>query len=104
MLKLVQQGEQARRPPGSMGVVEGVRVTVASRIPSRIVSMHKAEGDTVRAGEVLAELDLLDSKMYEMFDALSGVSVGAFSERQWALDNRQLYCHGHGHLKKGESK
>lgn len=54
--------------------------------------------------EVLAELDLLDSKMYEMFDALSGVSVGAFSERQWALDNRQLYCHGHGHLKKGESK
>jgi 3'-5' exoribonuclease len=54
--------------------------------------------------EVLAEIDLLDSKMYEMFDALSGVSVGAFSERQWALDNRQIYCHGHGHLKKGESK
>jgi len=54
--------------------------------------------------EVLAEIDLLDSKMYEMFDALSGVSVGAFSERQWALDNRQIYCHGHGFLKKGESK
>ena len=54
--------------------------------------------------EVLAEIDLLDSKMFEMFDALSGVSVGAFSERQWALDNRQIYCHGHGHLKKGESK
>ncbi|HRX57603.1 MAG TPA: HD domain-containing protein [Eubacteriales bacterium] len=54
--------------------------------------------------EVLAELDLLDSKMYEMFSALDGVSVGAFSERQWALDNRQLYRHGHGHIKKGESK
>ena len=50
--------------------------------------------------EVLAELDLLDSKMYEMFDALEGVSVGAFSERQWALDNRQIYQHGHGYLKK----
>ena len=54
--------------------------------------------------EALSELDLFDSKMYEMFDALDGVSVGAFSERQWALDNRQLYRHGHGHLKKGESK
>ncbi len=49
--------------------------------------------------EVLAELDLLDSKMYEMFDALDGVSFGAFSERQWALDNRQLYRHGHGQKK-----
>ena len=46
-----------------------------------------------------AEIDLLDSKMYEMFDALSGVSVGAFSERQWALDNRQLYRHTHGQAK-----
>lgn len=49
--------------------------------------------------EALSELDLLDSKMYEMFDALDGVSVGAFSERQWALDNRQLYRHGHGYRK-----
>lgn len=54
--------------------------------------------------EVLAEIDLLDSKMYEMFDALEGVTVGAFSERQWALDNRQIYRHGHGLIKKGESK
>ncbi|MEG1524481.1 MAG: HD domain-containing protein [Clostridia bacterium] len=45
--------------------------------------------------EVLSELDLLDSKMYEMFSALEGVQRGAFSERQWALDNRQLYQHMH---------
>ncbi len=50
--------------------------------------------------EVLSELDMLDSRMYEMFDALAGVPVGGFSERIWALDNRQLYQHGHGHLKK----
>lgn len=47
--------------------------------------------------EVLAELDLLDSKLYEMFFALEGVSRGAFSERQWALDNRQLYQHMHNY-------
>ncbi|MDD3920178.1 MAG: HD domain-containing protein [Eubacteriales bacterium] len=44
--------------------------------------------------EVLSELDMLDARMYEMFDALSTVSPGGFSERQWALDNRQLYRHG----------
>ena len=41
--------------------------------------------------EVLSVCDLLDSKMYEMEAALDGVSKDGFSERQWALDNRQLY-------------
>lgn len=41
--------------------------------------------------EVLSVCDLLDSKMYEMDAALSGVSKDGFTERLWALDNRQLY-------------
>lgn len=41
--------------------------------------------------EVLSVCDLLDSKMYEMDAALDGVSPDGFSERQWALDNRQLF-------------
>ncbi|MDR0841612.1 MAG: HD domain-containing protein [Christensenellaceae bacterium] len=45
--------------------------------------------------ELVAQIDLLDSRMFEMFDALEPVQVGEFSERQWALDNRQLYKHGH---------
>ena len=52
--------------------------------------------------EVLSELDLLDSRMYEMFSALEGVQPRGFSERQWALDNRQLYNHAHGLVKTGE--
>jgi len=52
--------------------------------------------------EVLSELDMLDSRLYEMFDALAGVPVGGFSERVWALDNRQLYQHGHGLIKNEE--
>ena len=47
--------------------------------------------------EVLSELDLLDSRMYEMFSALDSVQPHAFTERLWALDNRQLYRHDHGH-------
>lgn len=45
--------------------------------------------------EVIAQLDLLDARMYEMFDALASVPIGSFSERLWALENRQLYQHGH---------
>jgi len=45
--------------------------------------------------EVVSLLDLLDSRMFEMFDALSGVPIGGFSEKLWSLDNRQLYQHGH---------
>ncbi|OQB23482.1 MAG: 3'-5' exoribonuclease YhaM [Firmicutes bacterium ADurb.Bin182] len=45
--------------------------------------------------EVLSQLDMLDSRLFEMFEALSGLEKGAFTERVWALDNRQLYRHGH---------
>ena len=41
--------------------------------------------------EVLSELDLMDSRLYEMFSALENVKPGAFSERVWSLDNRMLY-------------
>ena len=44
--------------------------------------------------EIVSQIDLLDSRLYEMYDALSSVTEGEFSERQWALDNRQLYKHG----------
>lgn len=44
--------------------------------------------------EVLSTVDRLDAQLFEMFAALEGVQPGGFSERQWALDNRQLYQHG----------
>lgn len=46
--------------------------------------------------EIVSTVDTLDAKLYEMFDVLGGVPVGGFSDRQWALDNRLLYRHGHG--------
>lgn len=45
--------------------------------------------------ELVSQIDLIDSRMYEMFDALTGIADKGFTERQWALDNRQLYKHGH---------
>lgn len=45
--------------------------------------------------EIVSQIDTLDARMYEMFDALSAVDTSEFTERQWALENRQLYRHGH---------
>ena len=52
--------------------------------------------------EIVSEIDMLDARMFEMYDALNGVEVGEFTERQWAMDNRQLYRHGHGAAHKTE--
>ena len=44
--------------------------------------------------ELLSQLDLLDARLYEMNHAVNEVEVGAFTPRQWALENRNLYNHG----------
>jgi len=41
--------------------------------------------------EVLHTLDTLDSRLYEMLDALQRTLEGGFSEKVWAMENRQLY-------------
>lgn len=43
--------------------------------------------------ELLSELDLMDSRVYEMQEAVSGAKAEDFSQRIWALDNRKLYNH-----------
>lgn len=42
---------------GSSGIVEGTKVLITTRIASRIESMRAKEGDFVKTGEILAELD-----------------------------------------------
>ncbi len=44
--------------------------------------------------ELLSELDLMDSRLYEMREAVLNTKSGDFSARLWALDNRRLYRHG----------
>ncbi len=41
--------------------------------------------------EILSELDLMDSRIYEMRDALMGVENGEFSHPVWAMENRKLF-------------
>lgn len=41
--------------------------------------------------EILHYLDMMDARMFDMEEALSGAEPGDFSERVWTLDNRRLY-------------
>ena len=43
--------------------------------------------------ELLSELDLMDSRVYEIAHTVSALDKGKFSSRQWALDNVKLYNH-----------
>ena len=43
--------------------------------------------------EILSELDMLDSRIYEMREAVSSVKPDEFSGRMWALNDRKLYNH-----------
>ena len=43
--------------------------------------------------ELLSELDLMDSRVYEMREAVMATNTEDFSSRIWAMDNRKLYNH-----------
>ena len=47
---------------GGSGVIEGVNVNVTSRIAARITKVNVREGDVVKTGDVLVELDCTDQQ------------------------------------------
>ena len=54
-------------------------------------------GAAVRPGfieaELLSELDLMDSRIYEIKEALLNTAEGEFSQKMWAMDNRKFLNH-----------
>lgn len=77
----------------------GISEETAMLIEHMILSHHgnPEYGAAVRPmfleAELLSELDLMDSRVYEIAHAVSGLEIGKFSARQWALDNVKLYNH-----------
>lgn len=43
--------------------------------------------------ELLSELDLMDSRIYGMREAVCATNANEFSARIWSMDNRKLYNH-----------
>ncbi len=50
--------------------------------------------------ELLSELDLMDSRIFEMKEAVLSTANQDFSARLWAMDNRKLYNHARTDLTK----
>jgi len=41
--------------------------------------------------EVLHYCDILDARLFDMFEALGAAEPGGFSEKVWTLDGRRIY-------------
>lgn len=94
----------------SMGVSMVEQAAAELQIPeelttlvSHILLSHHGQADfgspkppMFPEAEIVSDIDMLDARLFEMYDALGAVGVGEFTDRQWAMDNRQLYRHGHG--------
>lgn len=87
---------------GAMNIEEaGVRLGVPRKLLTLLEHMilcHHGQpeyGAAVRPmfleAELLSQLDNLDATVFEFTDAVEGVNEGAFSPRQWALDQRKIY-------------
>lgn len=77
----------------------GISRKTATLIEHMLISHHGEPefGAAVRPmfieAELLSELDLMDSRVYEMRDAVSAAKPDDFSQRVWAMDNRKLFNH-----------
>ena len=49
--------------------------------------------------ELLSQLDLMDARIYEIMDAVSGIEKGEFTQRLWALEDRKFYKYNDAELK-----
>lgn len=91
-------GEYAKK----LGISEETAVLV-----QHLILSHHGEpefGAAVRPmfieAEILSELDLMDSRIYEMREAVIKTAEGDFSGKVWALDNRKLFSHGRTDMNK----
>ena len=77
----------------------GTDKNVAMLLEHMVLSHHGEPefGAAVRPSfieaELLSELDLMDSRVYEMREAVQNTPQGDFSAKLWAMDNRKLYNH-----------
>ena len=77
----------------------GTNTNTAMLLEHMVLSHHGEPeyGAAVRPmfieAELLSELDLMDSRMFEMHEAVNNAKPDDFTQRIWALDNRKLYRH-----------
>lgn len=83
----------------------GISQNTAMLLEHMVLSHHGEPefGAAVRPmfieAELLSELDLMDSRIFEMREALENTNPNDFSGRLWAMDNRKLFNHNRKELK-----
>lgn len=84
----------------------GINSDTAMLLEHMVLSHHGEPefGAAVRPSfieaELLSELDLMDSRVYEMREAVMNTAKTEFSGKLWAMENRKLYNHARTDLKK----
>ncbi|MCB9524522.1 MAG: efflux RND transporter periplasmic adaptor subunit [Myxococcales bacterium] len=63
--QLARQRATETAPAGGSGVIEGTTVAVVPRLGARITAIHVREGDAVKAGQALVELDCTEPRAAE---------------------------------------
>ncbi len=78
VLRVRQLHAKEHGPAGGTGVIEGVDVNVASRMASRITAVRVWEGDVVKEGDALVELDCTEAQaaLAEAAARLSAAEAG----------------------------
>lgn len=83
-LRLRKQHLEAGRASGGSATVEGTQVDVVARMPSRILTVKVREGDAVKEGQVLVELDCKEPRalLAQAEAGLQGARVAADAARR----------------------
>lgn len=101
LIAYVQWSQRAALPEGLIqanGRIEGDRITVASKVAGRLRELRVREGDTVRAGDVVAVLDEAQAEArvaqaaaaVEQARARSGQAEAALQQAQVAVTRTEL--------------
>jgi HlyD family secretion protein len=61
-LKVRENEAALLAPPGGSGVIEGVEADISARVSARILAVLVQEGDAVKKGQVLVELDCRENR------------------------------------------
>jgi HlyD family secretion protein len=77
--RVIQLRSADRGAPGGTGVIEGVDVNVTSRLATRITQVEVREGDTVKQGQPVVELDCTDqgAALVQARASLAGATASA---------------------------
>lgn len=85
----------------------GIKRETAVLIEHMVLSHHGEPeyGAAVRPmfieAELLSELDLMDSRVYEMREAVSAAKPEDFTAKIWAMDNRKIFNHSRTDMNNG---